>query len=58
MKIEKEIRIIRVSPELRKTMNKKWSVLTVRRALRGETETYVASAIRKFAIENGGIIDG
>lgn len=58
MKIEKEIRIIRVSPELRKTMNQKWSVLTVRRALRGETETYVASAIRKFAIENGGIIDG
>lgn len=57
MKIEKEIRIIRVSPELRKTMNQKWSVLTVRRALRGETETYVASAIRKFAIENGGILD-
>jgi hypothetical protein len=58
MKLEKEIKIIRVSPELRKTLNSRWSVLTVRRALRGETETYVASSIRKFAIENGGIIDG
>lgn len=55
MKLEKEIKIIRVSPALRKTLNEKWSILTVRRALRGETDTWVACEIRKFAMENGGV---
>lgn len=55
MKLEKEIKIIRVSPALRKTLNEKWSTLTVRRALRGETDTWVACEIRKFAMENGGV---
>lgn len=48
-------REIRVSPSLRKELNSRYAVITVRRALRGDTMTDLAQKIREYALENGGV---
>lgn len=46
---------ITITPEQRKILLAEWNIVTIRRALRGESQTYTAALIRKRALEIGGI---
>lgn len=46
---------ITVNAEQRKVLLQTWSAITIRRALRGETQSHTAALIRKKALELGGL---